>query len=317
MMYGDIPVSLQKKSLFFRSFPKKHKLVRLRKEIGHYLVQFKNVLTTHLSSEFEIQIRDGNITLAGQQTLLDLQKNYDVLQYESRIDEIFDQCAKLIIAGRHSRVYELFCVVKDDILQDIPRIISRIQNNVLKTRRAKDNSLCKIKCGSGPLIHNFTDVKIPQQLTDMLKSGLKFVPHSQCHVDEILSDLDNEAKVVCKNIFYSSYGHYPHVSPGFSLSSSVLQIIAQCVTNSSTISSLINFRDQFLENIPFFINSLPIDGLNVKKMVNLIPQGCIISASDKNIGVSILSPSWYSKEYHSQILKGGHELESVYQSPDA
>ena len=87
MMYGDIPVSLQKKSLFFRSFPKKHKykLVRLRKEIGHYLVQFKNVLTTHLSSEFEIQIRDGNITLAGQQTLLDLQKNYDVLQYESRI----------------------------------------------------------------------------------------------------------------------------------------------------------------------------------------------------------------------------------------
>ena len=85
MMYGDIPVSLQKKSLFFRSFPKKHLLVRLRKEIGHYLVQFKNVLTTHLSSEFEIQIRDGNITLAGQQTLLDLQKNYDVLQYESRI----------------------------------------------------------------------------------------------------------------------------------------------------------------------------------------------------------------------------------------
>ena len=204
--------------------------------------------------------------------------------------------------------------MKDDILQEIPRIILRIQNNVLKTRRAKDNSLCKIKCGSGPLIHNFTDVKIPQQLTDMLKSGLKFVPHSQCHVDEILSDLDKEAKLVCKNIFYSSYGHYPHVSPGFSLSSSVLQIIAQCVTNSSTISSLINFRDQFLENIPFFINSLPIDGLNVKKMVNLIPQGCIISASDKNIGVSILPPSWYSKEYHSQILKGGHELVDISES---
>ena len=43
----------------------------------------------------------------------------------------------------------------------------------------------------------------------------------------------------------------------------------------------------------------------------MIPQDCIISPSDKNVGISILPPSWYSRQYREQIDKGGHELQTM------
>ena len=67
-----------------------------------------------------------------------------------------------------------------------------------------------------------------------------------------------------------------------------------------------------------FVNSLPIylelhknTGINIQTVSNLIPDDCIISQSDKNLGVSILPPSWYEKEYNSQIIKGGQEKMNI------
>ena len=39
----------------------------------------------------------------------------------------------------------------------------------------------------------------------------------------------------------------------------------------------------------------------------MLPSNCIITNSDKNIGVSILPFSWYKKEYEVQIEKGGYK----------
>ena len=75
-------------SLFFRSFPKKHLLLKLRKKIFDYVHDFKSVLVTHLTSECEIQIRDGSVTSQSCDKLHDLQKDFDTLQYEKRICEI-------------------------------------------------------------------------------------------------------------------------------------------------------------------------------------------------------------------------------------
>ena len=33
----------------------------------------------------------------------------------------------------------------------------------------------------------------------------------------------------------------------------------------------------------------------------------MITASDKNVGISLLPPEWYAKEYQNQVIKGGHE----------
>ena len=43
----------------------------------------------------------------------------------------------------------------------------------------------------------------------------------------------------------------------------------------------------------------------------MIPEDCIISPCDKNVGVSVLPASWYSLQYNEQIRKGGHILQTM------
>ena len=38
----------------------------------------------------------------------------------------------------------------------------------------------------------------------------------------------------------------------------------------------------------------------------MVPKGCIITPSDKNLGVSILPLEWYRREYAVQIEKGAY-----------
>ena len=49
------------------------------------------------------------------------------------------------------------------------------------------------------------------------------------------------------------------------------------------------------------------DGIDYLKIRKTIPAECIVTQSDKNVGISVLSPSWYAKEYQAQISKGGYE----------
>ena len=85
----NLPRSLNKKSLFFRSFPKPFLLILLKKKLLKYSVKFESVLTNHFCLEFEINIRDGTITQDGQKILASLAENHEVLQFEARVREIF------------------------------------------------------------------------------------------------------------------------------------------------------------------------------------------------------------------------------------
>ena len=88
----------------------------------------------------------------------------------------------------------------------------------------------------------------------------------------------------------------------------MVQIISKCSANSKLVGLICDFRQDFVDNLPFFLSSEVKSGLDVKKVISLIPSRTIITNSDKNVGVSILPAEWYDKEYQSQILKGGHEL---------
>ena len=46
-------------------------------------------------------------------------------------------------------------------------------------------------------------------------------------------------------------------------------------------------------------------------MVQIFSNNCIISPSDKQVGISILPYAWYIKEYNSQLEKGGHEKVNI------
>ena len=75
--------------------------------------------------------------------------------------------------------------------------------------------------------------------------------------------------------------------------------------NEILISSLITLRENYVSRLQFFIRSYKVAGkVNFGKLKKLIPEKCIISPSDKGLGISLLQTEWYMKEYESQILKG-------------
>ena len=85
--------------------------------------------------------------------------------------------------------------------------------------------------------------------------------------------------------------------------------------NDKLNSSLISIRENFILKLPVFIKNLkPVGTVDIRKVKNLIPENCILSPSDKNLGVTLLPPQWYQKEYQSQIIKGGYELQIFSES---
>ena len=55
-----------------------------------YATEFEQVLYIHLTSEFEVSLLDGEVTNNCRRTLEDLQKNFDLLQFDSKIVEILE-----------------------------------------------------------------------------------------------------------------------------------------------------------------------------------------------------------------------------------
>ena len=301
-----------KTNSFYKSYPRKWVLDRLCKRFRVYFIDFGNCLHEQLTSEFEIPIVDGEITRLGRKTLADLQHKQDLLKFESKIDEILEHNFSSCSRKAASHEVELYYSIKDDLIKCINRSMSKIQQVVLKERKKKDNALKRSKCSAASLVHNFTEVLIPEQLSKILETGLSSVPYIFFSEKQMSSELENEAIVACKNLFYTEHGYYPTVSSKTTLGEVVLEIISQSQTNTKLVSRLIDFKDQFAENIPFFLAAMnKLHGSNVKDIVAMIPHDCIISPSDKNVGTSILPPSWYSRQYHEQIDKGGHELQTM------
>ena len=84
----ELPRCLSSRSLFYRSFPRKHILKKLKADTSDYFENFSKVLKMHLTSEFEVTLQGGEISKLGRETLSSLSKDFEILQYASRITEI-------------------------------------------------------------------------------------------------------------------------------------------------------------------------------------------------------------------------------------
>ena len=92
-MYGiNFPESLKTNSNFYQSFQNKRLLRKLRKQVVNYSATFSSTLTNHLKSEFEINVRENKITPEGFEKLEQLQKEFQILQYEENLKAMLDNC---------------------------------------------------------------------------------------------------------------------------------------------------------------------------------------------------------------------------------
>ena len=80
----------------------------------------------------------------------------------------------------------------------------------------------------------------------------------------------------------------------------------QAKSGSSLVNELCQLRENYIE-VASKIKDNPIGKIDMRNFQRTLPHSCIITQSDKNVGVSILPYEWYMKEYEVHIQKGGHE----------
>ena len=134
------PETLKTNSNFFKSFPNKRLLSRLRKQVLNYSENFSALLKNHLKNEYEINVRGNNIIPEGCEKLEQLNKEFQILQFENNLKAIIDNCKSFC----KSNISEMLLdVVYEELLLSFHNIIRTVQNVVLKERREMDNKLCK------------------------------------------------------------------------------------------------------------------------------------------------------------------------------
>lgn len=305
-----VPDCLKQNGQFFMNFPKRKKLQDLKAIVISLSILFASVLEKHANNEFEIQIRSGEITGSSKDILIELNEDFKVLQYKERLNDIIQNCKKSVKNEIHRYPYimELLNVVEDDLAGWFRDIIAVIHTKTMKTRRNLNMKLCDEKCSMGPTIYNFTETQLSPKLMKLLQRGLNEVPKIKTSETELLVDIRKEVIIAAKNLFFEHHGFYPRCS-SYSVEESIISILSQCQSGSLIINELIALRDNFREKTPYFLSCIQSNNtMESKDLLKLIPKSCIISPSDKQVGISVLPYSWYIKEYESQVLKGGHQL---------
>ena len=112
------PKNLDRKSRFFKSFPRQCLLKKIRKTVSGiaifqevnnintdsnlvYHEAFAGVFQRHLEQEFEVQLRDGKVSEASREVIKALSEDYQILQVEERIDGILNDKALRYVGGSH------------------------------------------------------------------------------------------------------------------------------------------------------------------------------------------------------------------------
>ena len=273
------------------------------------------VAERHLLAEYEVQIRDGKVSKSSAQVIKTLREDYDILQAREQVERILiDNVARF---ERGTYLLNLLQPVRSALLSLIMDKDLKLQKKIQMKMRLKNNRMCLEKCQTGSVIHNFTQYEIPVELSKFLESGLNNVPEIVIENGIVVEEVENEIKIACRNLFKEIIGTFPYsISIKDSLDTVIKNLIVLAPNNQELINSLSAMRENYSSRLPNFIRRLNRDkGLkescSIEKIQRLIPGNSILSPSDKNLGVCLLPPLWYEKQYKEQIIKGGYELQDM------
>ena len=163
----NIPESSNEGSTFHKNFPKKHLLNKIRKKVRKYSVLFSEVYRRHLENEIEVQIRDGKVTPSGETSLVNLQTDFQTIQFEKEVLQIFVNLKIRYGILADSVSSFLLDVAFFDVMSAFRDLVIESQKEIILKRRRFENELCKRKCKSGIILHNFTKVTLPEDLMEL------------------------------------------------------------------------------------------------------------------------------------------------------
>jgi hypothetical protein len=172
-----------------------------------YHQAISEVFRRHLQNEYEIQLRCGKITEAGNEVIKALADDYKILQIEEEVEIFLNDETTKYLGSRH--LIKLLEPVRIQIVELIKTEVLRVQTSCKKKQRKENNKLCREKCASGSTIHNFTECYVPDDLTNFLKNGLNNVPEIVYDKKVVISEIEDEVKKACSNLYTSLIGEYP------------------------------------------------------------------------------------------------------------
>ena len=206
-------------------------------------------LYSHLKTEFEVTVSQGQISPDGYTALDKLQRDFTILQFEQSLGAIFQTTKSFC---KTFVVLSLLDIVEDEVLTSFHQLVKQVQDCVIKERKMLNNKMCceKSKEGPiGPIVHNFTEANVPEDLMNLLSSGLNNVPQMNVDQESLVSGIEEDAINACKSAFVSIMGYYPVSSSNNNLNQEVISLLAQAPANSSLVNNLVTFREHYFEGL--------------------------------------------------------------------
>ena len=280
------------------------------KKLRSYSIMFQNLLMKSLTEETEIQIKTGALTPMSIHTLGRLQSEIHIMNYSAHIFQMYDPWCR-ILSGQPNTPFsaEKITEIIPNVISEFEKYIIVIQEKATRFWFEKDNQMCKALCTTKHKIVNFTNCAVPKILEEMLSHGINFVPTVARNDHEITEIVENDLKASAIRFFRESNHFYPVIDHKAKLQTILIQLMQQSQSNSSDITFYCKLHESYTDNLSEFLNNINVRHLkNYKDIKQAIPDGTILSISDKGLGPCLLPVEWYITQYQHQAEIGSHVL---------
>ena len=288
----------------------------LRLKYYEFTTKYSVIFAKHLATETEVTIVNGKLADDNAFTLLQLESEFEVLQYKSQIHTLAKPWK--IKLGGQPNLPGFSCNLEksvEDIILKFEEYIYKLQHAALIKMRTKNKQLCTKVCSNTSMILNLTDSEIPQELVRKLGNGSNFVPMDQLNVTELTVLVENDLKNAAISFYREEHKIYPLIHHSGCLSSVLKQLMSQSPSNSYQLEFYTSMYHNYVENNPQFYGQLGVGYfIESSEALKLTPKGTILTLSDKGLGPCLLPVEWYVQQYEIQAEKGKHAVTGL--SPD-
>ena len=181
--------------------------------------------------------------------------------------------------------------------------IQCVQKSIVTDFHERQSEFVKEKMKIVPSVLNLCKVKTPTALINILSLGTKAVPHGQLSDYDNFLVMDQDLRNVITRCFFKIVGFWPTSNLISSVHQFFIEIISQCPCNHIFISFMYTLMSSYYEYYELFKPSM----LGHKSLkTSMIPEGCVLTVSDKGLGPVLLPYQWFVCEYSHQAVLGGH-----------
>ena len=280
----------------------------VRKKLYNFSTEFAETLSSHLINETEIKIVQGKVAEESKQLLDKLEYEMGALQYRNKLCNILQPWAAVLLGQPvHPEVENYMADLMQEIIDSFEAFIGKLQEQAIYQMRSENKKLCDKVSKDASQILNLTKVEVPSELDKIFQTGPNMVPMEALQFTEIQKHIENDVISAAVKFAWDENKVYPLFNRSSGLKSILEQLSSQAPSNSKQVE----FFATMFEGYKVQINKLQrelstVHFIDSPEVTNIVPEGTILTLSDKNLGPVLLPIDWYIKEYDVQSVKGSH-----------